>query len=231
MGVKGNIDGKKKIKFTHREACFDLAQAKGTRFIEVPLGSKFLNWGGVSQADVVTVKPSYNKFNLDIYEVKVARSDFLQEIRKKKYEASLPHCNRFYFAVMAGVAKKEEIPEGLGLIVRGDNGWSTVKGAKKRNIEFSQEMLLSMIFFNGRVYNRRRIETSNNHYLNEKSVDRERFKGFSKRVKDSLTKYNALDSRFRNLLYEASRKIPFKTESEKEEFEDKWENTSYGAWY
>ena len=132
MGIRGVRDKPPKKKFTHRELCFDLAEAKGTRFIEVPLGSKYLSWGEVSQADVITVNPSYNKFNLDIYEVKVTRSDFLGEIKKKKYEASLPHCNRFYFATLSGVCKPEEIPDGIGLIVRGDNGWSTVKRAKKR---------------------------------------------------------------------------------------------------
>ena len=230
MGVKGTRNKEIKKKFTHRELCFDLAEAKGTRFIEVPLGSKFLSWGEVSQADVITIKPSYNRFNLDIYEVKVTRSDFLQEIKKKKYEASLPHCNRFYFALLAGIAKPEEIPEGIGLIVRGENGWSTIKSAKKRNIEFEQNMLLSMVFFNGRVYNRRRIEISNKSYLRLNSVDRDVFKGLSKRVRDSLVKYNGLESKFRHLLNEASRRIPFKSEKEREEFEDNWEDSSYGVW-
>ena len=223
MGVKGTRNKPKKKKLTHREACFDLAEAKGTRFVEVPLGSKWLNWGGVSQADVVTIKPSYNRFNLDIYEVKVTRSDFLNEIKKKKYENSLPHCNRFYFAVLQGIAKAEEIPDGLGLIVRGDNGWSTVKAAKKRDVEFDQQMMLSLLFFNGRVFNKKRVEMSRSHYINVNTWDRDRLKGFSTKIKDALINYNRLESKYKNLLYEASRKIKFATEKEKEDFEDKWE--------
>lgn len=40
MGVKGNRSRtkKKKNKFTHRDLCFDLAAAKATNYIEVPLG-------------------------------------------------------------------------------------------------------------------------------------------------------------------------------------------------
>lgn len=228
MGVKGTRNKPKKKKLTHRDACFDLAEAKGTRFIEVPLGSKFLNWGSVSQADVITIKPSYNKFNLDIYEVKVNRSDFLQEIRKKKYEASLPHCNRFYFAVLQGVCKAEEIPDGLGLIVRGENGWSTVKAAKKRNIEFNQQMLLSLIFFNGRVYNKRRLDLSANVYRFKNTVYKDDLKGFSKRIKEALVKYNILEKKYNSLLWHASRQIQFKSEKEREEFEDRWDKE---GWY
>jgi hypothetical protein len=230
MGVKG-IRGRKKPKkkpvLTHRDACFDLAEAKGTRFVEVPLGSKWLNYGGVSQADVITIKPSYNRFNLDIYEVKVTRSDFLQEIKKKKYEASLPHCNRFYFATTSGIAKAEEIPEGIGWIVRGENGWSTVKAAKKRDVEFNQQMMLSLLFFNGRVYNRRREELGRRAYRLHTTTYKEDLKGLGKRIKEALTKYNILERKYNNLLWTASRKIPFKSEKEKEEFEDKWDKDSW----
>jgi hypothetical protein len=229
MGVKGTRNKPKKKKFTHREACFDLAEAKGTRFVEVPLGSRWLNRNGISQADVITVKPSYNRFNLDIYEVKVTRSDFLQEIKKKKYEASLLHCNRFYFAVMQGIAKADEIPDGLGLIVRGDNGWSTVKAAKNRDVGFDQQMMLSLLFFNGRVYNRRREELGRQAYRLQTTMYKEDLKGLGKRIRIALTKYNALESKYGNLLWEASRKINFKSEKEREEFEDRWDKNS--SWY
>jgi len=90
LAVKGNRnktrDRKEDLNFSHRSLCFDLAEAKGTQFVEVPLGSKFLSYGSVGQADVITIKPSYNRFNLDIFEVKVQRSDFLQDIKSKKYE-------------------------------------------------------------------------------------------------------------------------------------------------
>jgi len=221
-GVRGKVIPK---KFTHRELCFDLAQAKGTRFIEVPLGSKYLSWGEVSQADVVTVNPSYNKFSLDIYEVKVTRSDFLQEIKKKKYEASLPHCNRFYFAVLSGVCTPDEIPKEIGLIVRGENGWATVKRAKKRDIEFSQHTLLSLIFFNGRVYNRRRIELSNNYFGVRGNYNKDRLKGFGTDIKKMIIRYNDLERKFKNLLHYASKGIEDKAEREK--FEDDWETKGY----
>ena len=229
MGVKGkrNIKRKEKLNFTHRELCFDLAIAKGTRFIEVPLGSVWLNsFDGPGQADVITIKPSYNRFNLDIYEIKVSRSDLLNDIKSGKYKKYLPHCNRLYFAVKQDICNKEEIPEGVGLIVRGDRGWKTVKSTEKREIEPSIEMLQALVFFNGRVFNKKRIELSKMNTVLRK-VDKTRLKGIGKEIKQTILKYNDLELKFRNLLYVASDKIKFKTQKEKEDFEDYWENKTY----
>lgn len=230
MGVKG-IRGRKKPKkkpvLTHRDACFDLASAKGTQYVEVPLGSVWLNYGAVGQADVITIKPSYRRFNLDIFEVKVQRSDFLQDVKSGKYEKYLPHCNRLYFAVLEGVAKKEEIPDDVGLMIRNEKGWYVAKAAKKREVEHTKEMLMALAFSNGRVYQQRRIDLSYNYYGVRSVIDKSRLKGFGKDVKEMILRYNDLELKFKNLIYEASKKIPFKTEKEREEFEDKWEKESY----
>lgn len=236
MGIKG-IRGRKKPKnkpeLTHRDACFDLAMAKGTQYVEVPLGSVWLNYGAVGQADVITIKPSYNRFNLDIYEVKVQRSDFLQDVKKGKYKKYLPHCNRLYFAILEGVARKDEIPEDVGLIVKNQKGWHTIKAAKKREVEHTKEILMALAFSNGRVYQQRRIGLSNNHYGIRNIIDKSKLKGFGSDVKEMILNYNNLELKFKNLLYEASKKIPFKSEKERQEFEDKWEEQSYiyrGRW-
>ena len=234
MGLRG-IRGRKKPKnkpvLTHRDVCFDLAMAKGTQYIEVPLGSVWLNYGAVGQADVITIKPSYRRFNLDIYEVKVQRSDFLQDIKSEKYKKYLPHCNRLYFAVLDGVAKKEEMPEDVGLMIRSEKGWYTAKAAKKREIEHTKEMLMALAFSNGRIYQQRRIDLS--YYGVKNVVDKSRLKGLNKDIKEMILNYNNLELKYKNLLYEASKKIPFNSEKEREEFEDNWEKTSYiyrGGW-
>ena len=77
---------------SHKDACYDLAMAKATRYIEVPLGETWFRERGDNNggnADVIVVKPSYVKFNVDIYEVKVNRSDFLQDIKRGKYKKYL----------------------------------------------------------------------------------------------------------------------------------------------
>lgn len=101
-------------------------------------------------ADVIVFYPSYTKFNIDIFEVKKTRQDFLSDIRTEKWKGYLKYSNRFYFACLRGICTKDEIPEGVGLYVRGDKGWSCIKGAKTREIEYSMDMLLASIFYRQR---------------------------------------------------------------------------------
>jgi hypothetical protein len=150
-------------QWEHNELAEDLGDAKQTNFLDVPLGSVYLgildraNKGiinEVQRADVIEVKPSYNRFCVSIYEVKVSRSDFLSDIRSGKWRGYLDHCHRFYFAVPSGMVKKEEMPEEAGLIVRGEKGWQTQKAAVCRDIEIPYFTLLSMIFSKQREYYR-----------------------------------------------------------------------------
>lgn len=212
-----------KIKLTHRDACFDLAMAKGTKFVEVPLGQVWFNRTS-GQADVITIKPSYTKFNLDIYEVKVTRSDFLTDLKRGKYKKYLPHCNRLYFAIVGDIAKKDEIPNDIGLIKYTEKGWSTIKAAKKRDVDFDKNMLLALAFSNGRVYQQKRNNIVTNNPYGVNVIDKRRLKGFGKEIKKMILNYNNLKLNFKNLLFEASKRIPFNSKSEKEKFIEYWEN-------
>ena len=163
---------------THRELCWDLAWAKGTQYVEVPLGSV---WGGLfsrdalkgklamegkfgaeaqeiidrecpgtQHADVVTIRPSYTKFCMDIFEAKVSRTDFMGDVKSGKWKGYLNHCHRFYFACLSGIAKIADVPREAGLYVRGDKGWKCVKGAEPRDITVPYETLMSMLFMRRR---------------------------------------------------------------------------------
>ena len=214
---------------THRELCFDLAAAKATPYIEVPLEGVWynINYG---KADVLTIKPSYTKFNLDIYECKVSKSDFNNEIKTEKYKKYLKYCHRLYFACLSGIAKKSEIPEGIGLIVRGDNGWSTIKQAKKNNIDIPRETLMSILFYKGRIYSPRRKNMAlfSNPYH---TTDKEKLKGYGRSIKKKILDYNNIQLKFSNLLYYASKNL-FKSEEERENFIIMWENKNYtGSYY
>lgn len=128
---------------THRELVEDLAEAKSTIYVEVPLGSV---WGNphTQKADVLAVRPSYTRFCVDIFEVKRSRADFKQD---DKWPGYLPHCHRLYFAVEAGIAIPKDVPEECGLLVRGDKGWKAVKAARPREVDIPIETLLSVIFY------------------------------------------------------------------------------------
>ena len=108
----------------HRELCQDLAKAKNT---------------------------IYTKFNIDILECKVNRSDMLKELRTEKWKGYLNYCNRFYFAVLSGIVDKNEIPQEAGLIVRGEKGWKVVKTAQKRDVEIPAETFMAMLFYKNKA--------------------------------------------------------------------------------
>jgi hypothetical protein len=135
----------------HDDLAEDLAIAVGpTPFLNVHLGSNWLQ-EHVQRADVITVKPSYTRFCVAIYEVKVSRADFQGDLRAEKWRGYLSHCHRIFFAVPAGMVKKEEIPPEAGLIVRGPKGWQVQKSAPAREIEIPEFTLLSMIFVRQRL--------------------------------------------------------------------------------
>ena len=143
------------VRLTHKELAEDLADYLDTIFTEVSLGSVWLSRVKksrnikslpVQRADVIVVKPSYNKFRLTIYEVKATRSDFLSDIRTGKWKGYLDHCHRFYFAIQEGIASKNEIPKQAGLLVRDKKGWTVLKRAKSAIDEIPRETLLSLVF-------------------------------------------------------------------------------------
>lgn len=137
----------------HNELAEDLAIAKNSFYLDVPLGSVSLApYGeGVPRADLVEIKPSYTRFCVSIYEVKVSRADFLSDIKSGKWRGYLPHCHRIYFATPTGLVNKKEIPEEAGWIVRGKCGWNTLKAAPARKVEIPKETLLSLLFMKQRV--------------------------------------------------------------------------------
>lgn len=133
----------------HNELAEDLADIKNTNFLDIPLGSVWLE--RPQRADVVEVKPSYTRFCVSIYEIKISRSDFLSDIRSGKWRGYLDHCHRFYFAAPKDMVTKNEIPEEAGLIVRGETGWSTIKAAPVRHDDIPYTTLLSLIFAKQRL--------------------------------------------------------------------------------
>lgn len=144
----------------HDDLAEDLAVAKGgIPYLNVCLGSTWTGKNKTPRADLLVCRPSYKKFLITIYEVKLTRSDFLSDIRTGKWEHYLAHCDRFYFAVKKGIADKSEIPDCVGLVVRGEKGWHTAKASTKLNTEIHEDTLKSLIFAKQRrSYREKRLD-------------------------------------------------------------------------
>jgi hypothetical protein len=147
----------------HDDLSEDLALAKGgIPFLNVNLGMAwdYNKYNGYAKhakrADLVVCLPSYRRFTLSVYEIKVSRSDFLSDIRSEKWKLYLPNCHRFYFATSSDIVKKDDIPDPAGWIIRGENGWSTRKKATKLDNDIDKNVLLSLIFARQRRSSRER---------------------------------------------------------------------------
>ena len=99
----------------------DLCQTLGARgwitVREIALDDRLTHRG-----DVVAMLVSGRRNRVDVYELKVARSDLLGDLRREKWRAYLRH-GAVWFAFPAGLADPREIPIEAGVIVRRADGW------------------------------------------------------------------------------------------------------------
>ncbi|RUT48786.1 DNA repair protein MmcB-related protein [Paenibacillus anaericanus] len=129
--------------------------------------------------DALAMKPSWANPCLTGYEVKVSRSDFMQD---QKWPGYMAYCNKFSFVCPKGLIQKEELPEEVGLIwYYPDTGaLRTIRPAKHRLVEIPsdiyQYMLMSRIdpdrhpFFGSR---REMLEAYVEDRVNRKSLGKE----------------------------------------------------------
>lgn len=137
------------MTWLHDDLAQDLALSLGVLpYLNVVLGSPWLSTRDENppRADVLGVKPSYTRFCVAIYEIKVSRSDFLSDIRSGKWRSYLPHCHRFYFATLPDVCTKDDIPAEAGWMVRTNKTWTARKAAKVRPVEVPMETLQALVF-------------------------------------------------------------------------------------
>ncbi len=84
---------------------------------------------GSPRPDVYAVPRSFARFTPMAYEVKVTRSDFRIDITSGKWQDYRKYCAGVMFAAPVNLIEARELPEGAGLMVRGDTGWRTLQKA------------------------------------------------------------------------------------------------------
>lgn len=80
-------------------------------------------------------------------EIKVSRGDWLQELKRgSKAEAVWRYCDRWWVAAPVGVVKKEELPEGWGLLLpRGSSMRAAVQASKLNPGPLDREFVASVL--------------------------------------------------------------------------------------
>lgn len=134
--------------WTHDALCADLArwlQCDGFVANQIRFGSAWLQ--NASIPDVMKVRKSYTRWDVQIYEVKAYRSDFQAEIRGGKWRDYLSMSSRLYFASPAeGVINDvSEVPEACGWTARGPQGWRTRKTPRIREFTPDPDQLLALL--------------------------------------------------------------------------------------
>lgn len=82
---------------------------------------------GSPRPDVYTIACSYTGLHAMAYEIKVSRSDFLSDVTRGKALGYRTFAGAVTFATPKGMVSKGEIPDGCGLIERGDGAWRWAK--------------------------------------------------------------------------------------------------------
>jgi hypothetical protein len=78
---------------------------------------------GSMRPDVFAIDKTYTALSTRAYEVKVSRSDFLADATKGKAQGYRSVAGALTFAAPKGLLKREEVPDGCGLIERSESGW------------------------------------------------------------------------------------------------------------
>lgn len=134
-----------KIKVTAQDIKYALSLKHREDFFltEVKNGSTWMS-KELAIMDGLAIKKSWTKPCLTGYEIKVSRSDFMNDEKWPVYK-ELSH--RFYFACPKGLIEPGELPDDVGLIWYNPENKNlyTRKKAKFRDIEMSADMFYYII--------------------------------------------------------------------------------------
>jgi len=112
---------------------------------EVKNGPSYVPKGQLKILDALAMKKSWVKNHFTAYEIKISRSDFINDTKWVDY---LGYCNFFYWVCPTGLIKKHEVDDRCGLIYYNDkveNGLRIMKKALFRDVQFPPEMATYII--------------------------------------------------------------------------------------
>lgn len=100
--------------------------------------------------DAWVLRKSWSNFGTIGYEVKVSRSDFLNDTKWTDY---LPYCHEFYFVAPKGLIGKNELPKEAGLIeaFANGNGLRVVKKSPRRSEPIDELVLYYVLMCRTRI--------------------------------------------------------------------------------
>ncbi|MGN4070081.1 hypothetical protein ACS0Y7_36370 [Burkholderia gladioli] len=123
------------MNWTHNALAEDLAAHLRGASDRLVWTDMQLGPAGSPRPDVYSVPCSFARFQPVAYECKISVADFRRDVTAGKWTSYLRFAAGVIFAAPAGLLKKDDIPAGCGLIVRGPDGWRSLKGPTLKNME------------------------------------------------------------------------------------------------
>ena len=141
--------GARKNQSGHNRILADLITAKEDEDLLVVGDMEIQTKYGISRPDVLTMKKTLNTKYMcpTAFEVKHSRSDFLSDIKNEnKRKSYLEIADKLYYVCPENLIKKEEMPEGCGLIYQMKNGkFKIVKSAKNHKVEINVNLMMKFL--------------------------------------------------------------------------------------
>lgn len=100
---------------------------------------------GSRRPDVFTIEKSYTRPKPLAYECKVSIADFRSDVTSGKWQEYLKFAGGVTFAAPAHLLKRDDLPAGAGLIVRGPNGWKTLKAPTLNPVTLTERVLMKLL--------------------------------------------------------------------------------------
>ena len=123
------------------EQIVELIGKKHAADVFIPECKEGKTWNSkCSRLDAWAMKRSWSPLTMTGYEVKVSRSDFINDDKWPNY---LPLCHQLYFVCPHGLIDVSEVPEGCGLMYAAKTGTRlyTKKKAPRRDIELPGDLM------------------------------------------------------------------------------------------
>lgn len=157
-------------KWKHNELANDLAEHLVKDTARMVWTDMQLGPSGSPRPDVYTMPKTYTALRPLAYEVKVSVSDFRSDITSGKWQSYLRYASAVIFAVPQGLIKKEDLPPGCGLIVRGENSWRMAKGPTLATVTDLPRELWMKLLINGvdRSVRQNKLEYFNRYIVEDK---------------------------------------------------------------
>ena len=90
---------------------------------------------GSPRPDVYAIDRSFVKWSPTAYEVKISVADFRSDVTSGKWMSYRRYAGAVVFAAPAGLVAPVDLPQGCGLMVRGEAGWRTARKPTRQVVE------------------------------------------------------------------------------------------------